>query len=305
MAEVINGLDISIYQGPVTDEIVDKLVANNIKFVQVRFSQGSGYRDKQAVNSVKKLVPKGISVGGYHFTTNDNAIAQFTNFTGAMEEVKDLLTLIPWMDCEAYAAFGGRYLDLPPMLEVKEDASLTPIKQLYVDHLIASEANPLKLAFYKAMPKGLYSYDYPSSAVVDSLGMRLKDWMANFPAFSYSVWPSIYTNASSGNHIFGSNTAFKKYPLTVANWTTAPIPYMPTAWAGEAYYMWQNAVISAAPYGFDSLKVDHDLYGEKYPFPGSVTPPPPPPPPQEEWFDVVATHHPSGVVFIGRMDPEA
>jgi lysozyme len=94
--------------------------------------------------------------------------------------------------------------------------------------------------------------------------------------------PAVYCSQSSGNTVWPySDPRWRtmcENLLWVANWNVAK-PALPDVWAkaGEPYYIWQDKLVPGGPYGVESSQIDHDVWGDKLPFPGDPIPPPPPP----------------------------
>lgn len=289
------GQDRSKWQGQTTAEQIAMQVAQNIRFVYCKATQGSGHQDYTYVDNVRGYKESIILPGPYHFTTNDNAVLQFNNFISQIEAGPEI-DLPPAMDCEAYTALKGEPISLRELRYIVNSSrlyGLLGIEPASVRMLKLAAPNEFLFALVVRIQYGL---TYPSMAVIDSLGRKLEAWMATQPKIRSYIYPAIYTNASSGNKIFGTTTAMNRYLLWVANWRT-PVPTLPKIWFGKPYYVWQYDVVDGAPYGIDG-QVDLDQWGDQFPFPGDE---PEPPPPTEDYFDVVATHA-DGRIYTGRVN---
>lgn len=139
----------------------------------------------------------------------------------------------------------------------------------------------------------VFNLSYPSEAIVDSIGRSLTALMATRPKWKPYVYPTIYTNYSSGNIIF-KTASMSRYSLWVANWNVEK-PLKPNVWKGTKYMIWQDAVVDGTPYGIAG-KVDHDVWGDLFPFPGA----PIPPPPEQDYIDLVGTSK-DGSKWAGRL----
>ena len=230
------GLEISKWQGMLTAATVANMKTQGVRFVGVKVSQGSGYEDPLWRFSVPLLKAAGILVYPYHFVTTDRADLQFSWFASLISHPDLDWDLPPAMDCEAY----------------------TPVSRLPLKDVVSHEI--------------VWSLTYPTEATVDVIGRNLTDWMLSRPKLVPYKYPMIYTNASSGNVIF-KTASMSRYSLWVANWG-ATTPLLPNVWKGKKYIIWQDNVVDGRPYGIDG-KVDHNLWGELFPFPGEPTPPPP------------------------------
>lgn len=280
------GLDKSRYQGDPTEEQVALQLEANVKYIVARTGQGAGYQD-QTFPKNAAIYRNKMEFTGYHFTTNDSPQAQCNNIFGVIESVGgEVLTLPPALDCEGYTSYSGTdYLlrDLKIVLN-------TPL--LYSQNLDASGMRPatgriLRFAsnrresIFQLVVAAVLGLTYPSEAVIDAIGRKLTTWMLSQPQLverNY-LYPMIYTNYSSGAHIF-KTASMKRYYLWVANWGVTT-PLKPPVWKDEPYMIWQDGVVSGLPYGI-SGQVDHNLWGYLFPFPGgsstSASPSPSVPP---------------------------
>jgi len=237
------------------------MVAKGIKGVYIKFSQGVAFADTMALEHYENAKRVGLKVGAYHFVTKTNGIIQYDWFIKQIRNLK--FDLMPMLDCEAYNGLMGLYetrLSFAPTMVEKE---VFPVLELRYGN-INQEA-------FQGLSDTL-GYTYPTEAIVDVIGSRLKNFQ------NIGEYPIIYTNPSSGNAIFKTKS-MKKYPLDIAHWGVQK-PTMPTVWKGEPYYMWQDNVVDGAPYGVVYGKVDHNFWGTKVAFPGDV--PEPEPEPTEE-----------------------
>jgi GH25 family lysozyme M1 (1,4-beta-N-acetylmuramidase) len=288
----IEGIDISRYQGVMTSATINKLKEKNVKFVYVRFSQGENYKDQQAENNTKLLQDAGILVGPYHFVTTANAINQYNWFIKCMGDFQ--FDLPPAMDCEAYSStlsFSGESVIVPTM-RMKILAQEHP--EMFLPH--PGQDFSAVLTNGKIFVGNVYSYTYPTEAIVDVIGLRLTEWMKSQTKLTKFPYPVIYTNASSGNVIFKSLT-MSRYLLWVANWNVQT-PYLPKIWTNKPYLLWQNYVIKdASDYGIAG-SLDHDVWGNYMEFPGGTTPPP------VNNTVKVTLEFPDKSIFTGTLDME-
>jgi GH25 family lysozyme M1 (1,4-beta-N-acetylmuramidase) len=246
---MIEGCDTSHWQGQV-DWI--KAYAKGIRFAWIKVSQGTGYQDDFGKANSLAAQAAGVKVGPYHFCTTDAAAIQAAWF------ISCLTNGVTW--------------DLPPALDVEYYNALSLAEPETQHELRAISMEPRNLTKYYSAVRGL---SLPTETTVDTIGRALTTWMIGKPNMAAWVYPAIYTNASSGNVTFKS-PAMARYNLWVASWTTAPTPTKPTVWAKEKYIGWQNYVIHGAQdWGVDG-DLDHDIWGDKFAFPGDPIPPPPP-----------------------------
>ena len=94
----IEGLDVSHWQGELSDEAIVKMVLKGVKFAYVKFSQGKDMADDRAEHNAMALQAAGILTGAYHFVTRDNALEQYSWFLRCVGDFK--MDLPPAMDCE-------------------------------------------------------------------------------------------------------------------------------------------------------------------------------------------------------------
>ncbi len=275
---IIFGHDRSRYQGPLTQAQVDKHKAMGSRFFWVRFSQGTSYRDPEAVAATRLLQANGFPVGPYHFTTTDNALSQYNWFVKCMGDIQ--FDLPPAMDVEYYSSMSElRNIRRRGMgIEEEEVKIITDLRY---------DKPPLRARFAAPL-----RYSIPTAAIVDSLGLKLTTWMqgqsklvalANlYPAYAF---PAIYTNVSSGNAVFTKKYAVMadRYNLWAANWGVQS-PNLPAIWKGKPYLVWQDKVEDGAPYGIVG-QLDHDVWGTAVPFPGDT-----PVPPVDHVFTVTVTY---------------
>jgi len=278
----IVGLDISRWQSTITAATVAAMRAQGVRFCGVKVSQGSSYEDPQWRNSVQLLQAGGIIPYPYHFVTTDRADLQYSLFSRLISQVE--WRLPPALDCEAYTATAsGQVFSLRDLRNPLAQMSIIDSDYGYAydgdsrTYMGERESDRLLAA---VSPDGsqvwlgsIYTLTYPTEAIVDAIGRNLTTWMQARPALAPYQYPAIYTNASSGNVIFKS-ASMSRYPLWVANWNVTK-PLLPTVWKGKTWYIWQDAVVAGEPYGIAG-KVDHDVWGELFPFP--VTPEPEPEP---------------------------
>jgi lysozyme len=117
-----------------------------------------------------------------------------------------------------------------------------------------------------------------TEAITDAIGMQMVKWMLERPKLAAYAWPSIYTAPGIGDIIF-KDARMARYPLWDANWGVKT-PVKPKVWKNEKIYLWQNEVSDGVAHGLKRGAIDHNVWMDKYPFPGkTVTPPAPPPPP--------------------------
>lgn len=264
----IQGIDISHYQG--TDIPWDDLWKAGIRFVGIKFSQGTSYKDDAAVTNTIAARSKGFKVFPYHFVTNDNGIDQYNWFIQCVGNLK--FDLPAALDCEAFNAVSRLDKRLRKLSGQGEE-EVKPI---------------LDFRTYPYEPRSLYAneraYEFPTQAVVDVIARRLKGFQG------WSV-PAIYTNVYSGNKIFTS-PLMAQYLLWVANWGVN-VPNLPKVWkdANQTPYIWQDGVVNNLPIN----PVDHDVWMNKFPFPDT------PAPPAQETADVEITIFRGQDKFSGKV----
>lgn len=262
MAEIL-GIDISKWQSELSDATVANMVQAGIQFAYVKASQGAASQDIRYEHNVMVLMAAGMAVGAYHFVTNDRADLQYNNFLAQLSKFPTW-QLPPALDCEAYTQTSGRL-----EMSVRDVA---------------------------------YGLSYPSQAVVDAMGRSLTQWMTTQPDLVDFVYPSIYTNASSGNKIFTSST-MSRYLLWIANWNSPgkpPLvtPNKPAVWRDTPHYVWQYAVQDGADFGDAGTQYDRDRWGPLLPFPGDE-----PPPPDEDVIEVTIKQ--DGKIYAGTLEAKA
>jgi GH25 family lysozyme M1 (1,4-beta-N-acetylmuramidase) len=259
---MIEILDISHWQDVMNWQ---KMANAGIKGVYIKFSQGIGYKDPRAERHYVNAKSVGLWVGSYHFVTNDNGIKQYDWFLKCMGEA--IFDMPPMLDCEAYQSqVFGEYIQEFPVMELRYGR--------------INEDEFLKMS-------SILGYAYPTEAIVDVIGRRLK----GFQGFE---WPTIYTNYSSGNVIFKSDS-MSKYPLHVANWGVQK-PLLPKVWQKKGiYYLWQDNVVDGTQYGVVG-KVDHNVAGAEF-YVKEPTQPPPPAPTTEMFISA----YPNGKKYQGTI----
>jgi len=244
------GLDISRHQGTVIDW--DKVASSGVKFLYIKCSQGTDHKDPNFEANIVNAKKVGIKVGPYHFTTTGNALDQYNWFVYCMGGTE--FDLVPALDCEYYSGYGD---------------NLRPILQFRYNN------PPLSIRISGA----INTYSITTQEIVDSIGRRLTNWITTKPKLKDFIFPTIYTNVSSGNRIF-TKTIMNRYPLWVAHWHGPSVrltkPTLPRIWKDKDWYIWQDEVVDGDKYGFPS-KVDHDIWGKLFEFPGE----------EKDYFNVI------------------
>jgi GH25 family lysozyme M1 (1,4-beta-N-acetylmuramidase) len=231
----IEGADWSHWQG-----VVDcaKAKSAGLRFAGIKVSQGIGYKDDRAEVNNANARANGLLTFPYHFLTDDDATAQYNWF----------------MSC-----IGTQKFDLPAALDYE-----------YYNPVTMNQYSPLNddkyscnlsledLRFFTEK----YKLIIPTSNILLAMANKLKGWNG----FSH---PVIYTNPSTANSkLLG--TSWSQFLLWIAHWNVAT-PTIPTAWKGKKVYIWQDKVIHGAQsYGVDG-DMDHDVWGDAIPFPGTPT----------------------------------
>ncbi len=262
MTDII-GIDISHWQGQLSNEAISKILALGVRFAGVKFSQGTSYRDDCAVYNASQLQVAGVKVFPYHFVTTDNGIQQYNNFVESMAGFQ--FDLPPALDCEYYNQVSGNAYRGPVIFT------------------------------------GMFGLTITTAAIVDVIGMRLTEWMKSQTKLTTYQYPTIYTNVSSGNKIFTSAySKMNRYNLWVANWKVAK-PNLPAIWKDKGYLIWQDGVVDGSPYGIAG-DVDHNVWGNLFPFPDNPPPPDPEPEPNPEadYYDMTLKSK-SGKSYAGRI----
>lgn len=77
----------------------------------------------------------------------------------------------------------------------------------------------------------------------------------NHVELKYNRIPMIYTSTAFGNR-FLNNKQFSRYPLWIAEYTTAKAPELPIAWQETGYKIWQKR----DNYFVDSQLTDLDVF---------------------------------------------
>jgi GH25 family lysozyme M1 (1,4-beta-N-acetylmuramidase) len=108
-----------------------------------------------------------------------------------------------------------------------------------------------------------------TEAITDAIGMQMAKWMADRPKLAASIWPSIYTNLGYGDLIF-KDVRMARYHLWVAQWGVKT-PGKPKVWRNEKIYLWQNEVSDGVAHGLRRGAIDHDVWMDKFPFPGTTS----------------------------------
>ena len=283
MADKI-GLDISHWTGKLTDEAIQKIIAHGIRFVGVKFSQGTGYKDDVAEYNTAKLQAAGVLVFPYHFATNADSNAQYNWFVRCMGSYQ--FDLPPAMDCEYYTAASNEALLLARAMG-QQEAEVEVVKEFRY-------ANP---PLRTRMGAVVGAYQITNDKVVNQIGLALGNgWMRSQSKLAAYRWPDIYTNLASGNAIF-KRDLMAKYNLWVAAWG-ARQPSLPNVWkAAGRYIIWQDGVVSGAPYGITG-EVDHNRWGNLFPFPGDE---PPPPPSDLDYWDATLVSKDGKTILKGRI----
>jgi hypothetical protein len=246
----IQGVDVSRYQGTID---WNKLYANGGRFAGIRFSQGIGYADTYAEANCVAAKAAGVKIFPYHFCTTDNAITQANWFKKCMGNI--VFDLPPALDVEYYTPTMQSELDHNELYGL-------PYPEVFPELRFRYDLIPMTL---KQMNDELRTLVIPTQSIVDVICRQL----ANFQGFPT---PVIYTNASSGNAVF-TNSSMSKYPLWIANWTTADKPYLPAIWKTKGtYIIWQKGVVDGTPWGtIPNTKIDWDVWGNEREFPGTPT----------------------------------
>ena len=283
----IKGIDISKWQGELSDSTVIRMIQAGIKFAYVKASQGSGSQDLHFEHNAMVLLASGMKVGAYHFVTNDRADMQYDNFLGQLG--KFTWGLPPALDCEAYTSVGTNLFSESELMTYPGIFSFS-------DSKISVSPSGNMIGRYS-----VYGLAYPTQAVVDAIGIKLTAWMNAQPSLQDFGWPVIYTNASSGNRIFTSQT-MSRYLLWVANWNAAnkpPLvtPSKPAVWKNTPHFIWQYAVEYGTDFGDPGTQYDRDRWGPLMPFPDDE---PEPPPPDEHSIEM--TIKKSGKVYSGILE---
>jgi GH25 family lysozyme M1 (1,4-beta-N-acetylmuramidase) len=261
-------LDISHWQ-----EVTNwqKMVDAGIKGVYIKFSQGTGYKDPEAGRHYVRAKSAGLWVGAYHFVTNDNGIKQYDWFMNCIGD--RAFDMPPMLDCEAYTSHDMYKYTFFNNYEYENE--VFPVRELNYGRINENEF--LKMS-------DILGYSYPTEAIVDVIGMRLQ----GFQGFAF---PTIYTNYSSGNVIFKSET-MARYPLHVANWGVQT-PLLPKVWQKKGtYYLWQDNVVPGEQYGVVG-RVDHNVTGVEFYVKDPTTPPP--------VSEMLVTAYPTGKKFQGMI----
>lgn len=243
---LIEGGDWSHWNG-----LVDctKFRAKGGRFTGIKVSQGVDYKDDKAEANNAAARAAGILTFPYHFVTTDPPAAQYDWFIKCIGSMK--FDLAPGLDYEYY-----NQVSREPYLAMRE-----------ADFRFPYGATSLGVGLW-ARSLGLV---LPSAATLYTMANRLRGWN-NHPV------PAIYANPSTANAklVNSGSTNWSQFLLWIANWNVAA-PVIPTAWKGQSYYIWQDRVIrNAQDWGVDG-DMDHDLWGDKLPFPSE------PPPPQDEF----------------------
>jgi GH25 family lysozyme M1 (1,4-beta-N-acetylmuramidase) len=264
------------------NQVVDwKKLADNADGVIIKISQGARYRDILAKEHYAGAKSVGLLIGGYHFATNDNAIAQYNNFSSGMDELGKF-DFIPSMDCEAFTSFRNELISARELVTYvypySKFMSYSTEESLYVRSVDLLEG----VEFSNV---NIYSLAYPSQDVVDVIGRRLIEKYGK---------ADIYTNVGSGNKIFTKKIIGDRYALWVANWGVE-VPMLPAVWKGKKWMLHQKAVVDGTKYGVKG-KVDYNEWGELLPFPNDV------PVPVNKYFDGIITTNEG--IFRGKMVKE-
>lgn len=282
------GADISHWQG--TDIDWDKMISAGIKFIYLKSSQGISFKDDCFETNYSAALAHGMAVGAYHFVTTDNALSQYQNFYGSING--KLFDLPPALDCEYYTAQSARMV---------AEAFRMGMTEPEVE--IAYEFRWGKPPLAARMKARIRSYAITTYSIVDSIGMRLTEWITGQPKIKHFQFPAIYTNASSGNAIFlyPKTLVMNRYPLWIANWKVQT-PYLPKIWQGKSWLAWQDGVVDGSPYGIAG-SMDHNVWGSLFDFPNADPEPPDPDPdpePELDYIDLAGVSR-DGVNFSGRI----
>lgn len=255
----ILGNDISAWQGKITQKIVNNFVSLGRKFVVIKASQGTGYKNPYFEESVKLFQAAGIKVAPYHFVTVDKPKDQYNWFAECTKGLQ--FDILPWLDCEGYDA-----IKLYTYWEKKFSGAD------YDEPDIEANGN-LRDCFYPE-PREHYGLVFVDESIVANMVSLISaKWLPLQTKLSKFQYPAIYTNKASGDRIF-KTTQLSVCPLVVANWYNnweSATPVLPDIWrvAKKPYYIWQYNVVDAWQYGVASAKIDCDVWGSLIEFPES------------------------------------
>lgn len=236
MSEIL-GIDVSRWQGELSDATVIRMIQAGIQFAYVKASQGSGSQDPCFEHNVMVLQASGMAVGAYHFVTNDNASQQYDNFLGQLGKFT-AWGLPPALDCEAYTSVAGSIRDTVYGLAYPTQAIV--------------DAMGIKLTAWMGTQPSLDDYDFPAIYTNQSSGNKI---FTSATMARYLLWIANWNSPG-------------KPPLVAPN--------KPAVWKNVPHFIWQYAVKDGADFGDPGTQYDRDRWGTLMPFPDDDEPEPPP-----------------------------
>ena len=108
---MIEGLDVSHWQSSINWQ---KMKSAGVKFIYLKCSEGTYYKDDTFANNYKNARAQGIKVGAYHFLTAERALAQYYWFISCMGG--RVFELVPAMDVETHGISQALVDDLGKFL---------------------------------------------------------------------------------------------------------------------------------------------------------------------------------------------
>ena len=110
------------------------------------------------------------------------------------------------------------------------------------------------------LPPILDLEEHPPSGQVDMMLKKIKSVLDDMEFYS-GYRPIIYTNASYYDKYLADTDWADTYPLWIANYTSAGVPFMPHSLDQDAWIFWQYAVAPAGrQYGAQSINIDVNWY---------------------------------------------
>lgn len=238
---LVNGIDISSYQGNISAAQWQQIKASGVQFVFARVSLGSCCdHDAYYVNNLNGAIAAGIPIGPYavgypHTNTGDP--------NDAANEANYLISLT-----KSY--YQGSGLMLRPVLDIElpQDGSLT---KTFTSQWVVNWANTIKAGL--GVDPIIYTYSSYASSKLNSSVTSYPLWIANYnysppstlPASQYTPWSSYkfwqYSDAGSVPGISGD------VDLDVFNGTFLQMvqQYSPNYSNGDYN---NNAIVDAADY---------------------------------------------------------
>lgn len=261
---VVNGIDISAYQGSISAAQWQQIKASGVQFVFARVSLGACCDfDANYVNNLNRAIAAGIPVGpyavGYPQTNSSDP-------NDAANEANYLISLT-----KSY--YQGTGLMLRPVLDIELPAPGT-LSKTFTSQWVVNWANTIKAGL--GVDPIIYTYTAWASAQLNSSVTSYPLWIANYnydpsaplPASKYAPWPSYkfwqYSSTGSVPGISGDvdldvfdGTFLQLMQQFSPNYSNGDYNNNGTVDAAD-YVLWRNSIGQSVNPG---LGADGDLNG--------------------------------------------